>query len=180
MMRKPQLALLATTVLVVAACSKNDRDTPAPPPMANAAPQISAIGNKIENQDTAIVVDFGVQDDGTPANMLVVTAAADATSLFPTDGLVLSGDGTTRTLTLRPLESATGTANLTITAADAQGVKASRAFSVTVNARGASMRDVTLTTFAKGETSEATAVNGFTFADDANDPAIFDPLVTAP
>jgi hypothetical protein len=180
MSRHIPLAILATT-LFLAACSSNDREDPRPPPMGNAAPVISVITSKSENQDTAIgPIEFGVQDDATPANQLTVTATADGTSLFPADGLVLGGTGAVRNLTLTPLEAATGTANITITVADAQGVTAARSFAVTVNARNASLRDTALSTFAKSETAEATMLNGFTFADDANDPAIFDPLVSTP
>ena len=50
---------------------------------------------------------------------------------------------------------------------------------MTVNARNASMRDTALTTFAKAESDEATVVNGFTFTQDADDPAIFEPLIGA-
>ncbi len=39
------------------------------------------------------------------------------------------------------------------------------------------MRDVALTTFAKAESDEVTVVNGFTFMQDADDPAIFEPLI---
>jgi len=46
-----------------------------------------------------------------------------------------------------------------------------------VNARNASIRDWMLTTFAKDETDEATIVNGITYTQDADDPAIFQPLI---
>jgi hypothetical protein len=181
MTRHISLALLAATTLVVAACSSKGDDPVPPPPMGNAAPTITAITGKVENQDTVIgPIEFSVQDDATPANQLTVTAAADGTALFPADGVVLTGSGVTRAVTLTPLEAATGTANIALTVTDGQGLIATRSFNVTVNARAASLRDVAVSTFAKGETAEATPLNGFTFADDANDPAIFDPLVTAP
>ncbi len=178
MNKQHSLAALVATTLVVAACSSNDRDPPPTPP-ANMAPQISAITSKAENQDTAIPVEFTVQDDATAANMLAVSVAADGTTLFPADGLALTGTGTTRTLTLMPLEAATGTANIIITVTDAQGASANRSFGVTVNARAASFRDTTMATFSKAETAEVTPLNGFTFAQDANDPATFDALVGA-
>lgn len=181
MKRQIPLATLVTATILTAACSSGGREDPPPPPMGNAAPVISAITSKSGDQDTAIgPIEFGVQDDSTPANQLTVTAAADGTSLIPADGLVIGGNGAVRNLTLTPLEAATGTANITITVVDAQGVMASRGFSVTVNARAASMRDTALSTFAKNETAEVTPLNGFTFADDANDPAIFEPLVSTP
>ena len=45
---------------------------------------------------------------------LTLSAAADGNSLFPADGVVLSGSGATRKLTLTPLEAATGSATITI------------------------------------------------------------------
>jgi hypothetical protein len=178
MNKQHSIAALVATTLVVAACSSNDRDPPVPPP-TNQAPQISAVTSQAADQDTAIPVEFAVQDDGTPANLLKVMAAADGTGLFPADGLTLTGTGTTRTLTLTPLEAATGSANILITVTDEQGVAANRSFVVTVNARGASFRDTTLSAFSKAETAEATPLNGFTFAQDANDPATFDALIGA-
>ncbi len=176
--RKQMLALLAATTVVVAGCSSGGGYGDPDEPMMNQAPAISAITDKSENQDTVIgPLEFGVQDDQTPANQLTVTAAANGTGLFPADGVVLAGDGATRNLTLTPLEAATGTANVTITVTDAQGAASTRTFTVTVNAREASILDWTLSTFAKGEADEATAMNGFTFKQDADDPAIFEPLI---
>jgi hypothetical protein len=179
MTRTIPLAVFA--LLALAACgSRNSTPTPGPPP-ANQAPLISAITDRSGDQDTAIgPVEFGVQDDTTPANRLMVTVAADGTSIFPVDGLALGGEGTVRSLTLTPLEARTGTANITLTVVDAQGASAARTFRVTVNARNASLRETSLTTFAKSEADEATPLNGFTFVDDADDPTIFAPLVAAP
>jgi hypothetical protein len=56
---------------------------------------------------------------------------------------------------------------------------ATRAFKVTVNAKGASIRDTALSTFAKATTDDPTPINGFTFAQDADDPATFAALIPA-
>lgn len=177
--RKQQmLALLAATTCVVAGCSSGGGYGDTDEPMPNQAPAISNITSKTELQDTVIgPLAFEVQDDQTPAAQLSVTAAADADTLFPADGLVLAGEGATRNLTLTPLEAATGTANVTLTVTDAQGAASTRTFTVTVNAREASIREWALTTFAKAESDDATAMNGFTFTQDADDPAIFEPLI---
>ena len=60
---------------------------------------------------------------------------------------------------------------------DPQGATATRSFKVTVNARNASMRSTAIDTFARSETDEQTAVNGLTFQQDADDPAIFAALI---
>jgi predicted component of type VI protein secretion system len=170
------LVLLVATTLVVAACSSNKHDTPTPP--ANAAPTISAVADKNSPQDTVVgPIDFSVADAESTSRELTVTAVADGTSLFPADGVVLGGDDSARTLTLTPLEAATGTANITLSVVDTQGVTTTRTFMVTVTAQNASVKDTTLDTYAKGESAEPTPLNGFTFQQDADDPATFDAQV---
>jgi hypothetical protein len=48
-----------------------------------------------------------------------------------------------------------------------------------VNARNASIKSGVVDTFGKGEADEPTPVNGFTFQQDADDPATFAALVPA-
>src|SRR5262249_10773835 len=149
--RNLKAALLTVTTLVVAGCSHNDRPVP-PPPMQNAAPTIAMIANITANQDTPVgPVEFAVSDDTTPANQLTVTAALDGATPIPTDGVMLAGTGGTRSITLTPLEAATGTSMVTVRVIDAQGLITTRSFTVTVNARGASVRDNVFATFAKGD-----------------------------
>jgi hypothetical protein len=172
-----RLVLLAATTLVVAACGSNGGGMP-PPAMTNAAPTISAISDRSADQDTVVgPIEFSVTDAETPANQLTVTVAATANSVFPADGITLGGDGAMRSITLTPFEATTGTANITLTVIDAAGARTARSFQVAVNARTASIRDWALTTFAKAETDEVTTMNGLTFTQDADDPAIFDPLI---
>jgi len=176
------LAALAATTLMVAACGGGGGDgggyqpTPAP---ANSAPAVSAIADRAADQDTALALDFGVDDRESGAGSLTVTAVADGTSVFPADGVELSGSGATRTLTLTPLEAATGTAMITIRAADPEGAVALRSFAVTVNAKNNSVRAMALETFAKGENDTPTTLNGWTIQQDADDPATFAGLIPA-
>jgi hypothetical protein len=171
-------ALLAAATLVVAACGGgNDSNGGMQPQASNTAPVMSAIADRSVDQDTTLGIEFGIADGESAAGALKLTAAADSTSVFPADALALSGTGTTRTLTLTPLEAATGATSITLTLTDPQGATATRTFRVSVNARGASMKNVALATFAKAEGDEPTVVNGLTFAQDADDPAIFQPLI---
>lgn len=176
---KTRLALLAATTLVVAACSSNDNDYVDPtPPAANSAPSVSGIPDRTSNQDTVVgPIEFSIGDRETDASMLTVSAAADGTSVVPADGITLGGSGAVRTITLTPLEAATGAVNVTLTVTDAQGAASTRSFRVTVNARNASIRETALATFAKGASDDPTVVNGITFIQDADDPAIFEPLM---
>lgn len=169
-------AVLAATTLVVAACSSKGDNGPMPPAQ-NAAPVVSAIANRSVDQDTVSTIEFGISDRESDVSSLTLSAAVDGGGVYPADGVMLSGAGATRTLTLMPLEAATGTASITLTLTDPQGAQATRTFQVGVNARSASMRSWALTTFAKAEADDATAINGFTFEQDADDPALFEPLL---
>jgi hypothetical protein len=173
------LVLLAATTLVVAACGGKKYDTPMPP-AANSAPSVSAITNRTSSQDTTIgPIEFGIADRESDASSLIVSAVADGTGIVDTDGVTLAGSGAVRSITLTPLEAATGAVNVTVTVADPQGAATSRSFRVTVNARSASARNALLTTYAKSAADEATAISGFTFVQDADDSAIFAPLIGA-
>lgn len=163
------LGLLAATTLVVAACSSGGDGYRPPPPPANTAPGISAITDQSADQDTTVTVEFTVQDAETAAGSLAVTAAADGTTLFPADGVVLSGSGANRTLTLTPFEATTGTAMIQIGVTDAAGAVATRGFQVAINAKNASVRALTFDTFAKGDADVPTTINGLTVQQDIAD-----------
>jgi hypothetical protein len=171
--------LLAATTLIVAACSSSNDRTPTPPgPMVNQPPTISAIADQTGDQDSVIgPIEFVLADPESAATDLDVKVTPDNASVFPADGLVLSGTGATRSITLTPFEAATGTTTIELHVTDPQNGSVSRTFKVAVNAKNASVRDVTLSTFAKGATDEPTTLNGFTFAQDADDPASFQALI---
>ena len=175
--RIASLALLAATTLVVAACGGSDKQPMASAAPMNHSPVISGVLDRTVDQDSVLSVEFGVQDQETDAGSLKVTAVANDGTLFPADGVLLTGTGATRQLTLTPLEAATGAASISIGVTDADGGYTARTFKVTVNARSASMRDLAVATFAKGEADEATSINGVTFQQDADDPAVFAALV---
>jgi|GEM_PF-1863683 len=175
-----RLLPLAVTALVVAACGGGGGggDMGPPPPAANTAPTISAIAGKVSDQDMVIgPIDFSIGDNESDAASLTVSATADSTSLIPADAITVAGSGAARTITLTPLEAMTGTVNVSIAVADPQGATTTRTFGVTVNARPASILEWSLTTFAKAENDEVTVMNGYTFEQDADDPAIFEPLI---
>jgi hypothetical protein len=173
------LAWLAAATLVATGCSRNDdRDAPTPPPVVNAAPTISAVADQSVNQDTVVgPLTFSISDAETAAEALIVVASASANDVIPVDGLVLAGTGATRTLTLTPFEAATGSTSIAVLVRDSQGLSATSTFRVTFNVRTASIRDTTLTTFAKSERDAPTTVGGITFTQDADDPATFAALI---
>jgi len=177
---KVSLVLLAATTLGLAGCGGGGdgyMPTPPPPPV-NTAPTVSAVTDKVSDQDVVVgPIEFSISDRESDASQLIVSASADGTSVVPADGITIGGAGAVRSITLTPLEATTGTVNVTLTVTDPQGAASTRSFGVTVNARTASIREWSLTTFAKAESDEVTAMNGFTFTQDADDPAIFEPLI---
>ena len=148
------LVLLAATTLVVAACSSSDNDYMAPPPPpANTAPAVSGIADRSAQPGHGGRADR-VRHRRSRVGCVVADGrapSADGTAVVPADGLVLGGSGAVRNITLTPLEAATGAVNVTLTVTDPQGAASTRSFRVTVNARNASMRDTSLTTFAKAD-----------------------------
>jgi len=126
MLKHYRHAVLAATTLVVAACSSHG--DPMPPPAQNSAPVVSAISNRSADQDTVSTIEFGIADRESDASSLTLSAAVDSGGVYPVDGVTLSGAGSTRTLTLTPLEAATGTASITLTLTDPQGAQATRTF----------------------------------------------------
>jgi hypothetical protein len=171
-------AVLAATTLIVAACGGGSRDVKPPPSPANYPPTLTAIADRASDQDTVVgPIAFDVADTESDPARLTVTALTDGNTVVPADGVTLGGTGGARTITLIPLESATGTVNVTLTVTDPDGAVAKRGFAVAVNARPASVRDVTLATFAKAESDDVTPVNGFTFTQDADDSSSFEAQV---
>jgi hypothetical protein len=168
------LSLLAAATLVVAACSRSNDPRPMSPPAAiNNRPTITVVADQTIDQDTVLgPVSFGVADkESDPATLKVEASIVDGVNVFPADGVLLSGAGADRMITLTPYEAATGTATIGLRVTDVDGSMATRAFKVIVHAKPASVRDVALSTFAKAATDDATALNGFTFTQDADDTA---------
>ncbi len=178
---KIRSAVLAATTLVVAACGGggDKGGSMPPPPPSNSAPAVSAISDRSTDQDNALSIDFTIDDRESGPGSLMVTAMADGTGLFPADGVVLSGSGATRTLTLTPLEATTGAANITIRVTDPDGAMTTRGFGAVVNAKNNSIKSMALDTFAKAETDVPTTINGWTIQQDADDPATFAALIPA-
>ena len=139
---KRNLALLAATTLVVAACSSSNNDR-APAPAANKAPTIAAVADQSVDQDTVVgPIQIAIADQETSAAELNVIVGTDSPNVFPSDGIVLSGTGATRTLTLTPREAVTGVTTVAVLVTDGSSASATQTFRVTVNARPASVKAV--------------------------------------
>lgn len=172
--RTPLVLTLAVTALAVTACGGGGSGSPTP---QNAAPTISALSPVTTNQDTpTAAMAFTVADDGGVA-ALTVTAASGNPDIVRADGITLGGSGANRTITVKPSEDATGNAVITVSATDAQGLTTTLAFGVAVNAVTRSITAYVNTVFALGANDPPAQVSGFTFTQDADDPATFAPLL---
>ena len=161
--------------IAVSACGGGGSSTPPAP--QNAAPTLGSIAAQSIDQDTATnALSFSVNDDSGPGGV-TLTVASSNPAIVPLENITLGGVGGSRTVALSPAEDASGTANITVTGTDPQGLKSTTAFGVTVRAVQKSIASYTLTTFAQSEGDTPAQVSGFTFVQDADDDTTFDALL---
>lgn len=102
---------------------------------ANTAPTIATLANRVVSLGQIFSpVTIAVGDDQTAASSLVVVASSDSPSVVPASGLVLTGDGTERILTIMPAAGVLGTATISVRVTDAAGLSTIRSFAVTIEA----------------------------------------------
>jgi|SRR5262245_9012434 len=177
-MRNPIRAFCAAaTVLAVAGCGGGGGNKAQPAPM-DGPPALSVIGDQSIDQDTSTApISFNVDDRETAAGSLMVSVTSSDTGIVATEGLVLGGNGASRTLTITPVEAAFGTTSITLSAKDGAGQSVTRTFGVTVKPVFRSFTKWTSDTYATDENSEVRQLKGFTLDTDADDnPAAFDTL----
>ena len=101
----------------------------------NDAPTISDVSNQSVAEDGTLAnVAFTVGDAESPAAQLLVLAASSNPALLPPTGLVLGGSGTNHTVSLTPAANQSGSATVTLTVVDPDGLSASDSFVLTVSA----------------------------------------------
>jgi hypothetical protein len=146
------------------------------PAAQNAPPMLSAIAPQTIDQDTSTsALPFTVSDDGGVDGVTLMVLSSDPT-IVSASGIVLGGSGANRTITITPLEDATGQVTVGLTASDAQCLPSARTISVIVRAVQRSFASFATTTFSQMENDTAAQVSGITFVQDAGD-ATFDPLL---
>lgn len=99
----------------------------------NHPPTIADITDRAINEDVSTTIPITIGDVETSASSLGLSVISSNSSLFPTTGMLLSGSGATRAITLTPAANLSGTATITLTVTDAQGVTATDQFVLTVN-----------------------------------------------
>lgn len=86
---------------------------------ADAGPVIAVLGDQAAMDGETIPVGVLVLDNNTPLNSLTLSAVSSNTSIVPPSGLVFSGTGTQRTLTVTPTVGSSGTVTIDVTVSDA-------------------------------------------------------------
>jgi len=100
----------------------------------NDAPVISSIADQSINQGgTTGALAFTIGDTETSAANLTVSATSSNQTLVPTANLILSGSGSSRTVTVNPVAGQSGSATVTVTVSDGL-LSASTTFVVNVAA----------------------------------------------
>ncbi len=85
----------------------------------DAPPTITSFTNRAIAMNTSTpAIPFSISDPETSASSLTVSAASDNLALVAASGIVLSGTGTNRTVTVTPVTGQTGVANITLTVGD--------------------------------------------------------------
>ncbi|MDA3962188.1 MAG: hypothetical protein PF961_15460 [Planctomycetota bacterium] len=103
-------------------------------PGSHQNPTIAAIANQSTNEDTAKTISFTIGDAETAVNALVLSKASSNTNVLPTSNIIFGWSSANRTVTLSPAANKIGSATVTITVTDADGLTANRSFVLTVNA----------------------------------------------
>ena len=87
--------------------------------VGNTAPTISGIPNQSIIEDATLgPLSFTIGDAETSANDLTVTASSNNQTLVPNGNITLSGNGSSRQITVDPASGQQGNANITITVSD--------------------------------------------------------------
>lgn len=115
-------------------------------------PTITAVSNVVMSPNRSSSVQVTVGDADAAASSLVVSGAALDPILLPAAGIVASGSGATRTVTLTPAPGQSGVTTVTLTVTDPDGSTAAAAFQLTVDAPPAAVSGF------DGRTREETAV----------------------
>lgn len=145
----------------------------------NAAPQVTGLADTAFGQDTTSPpIAFALADDRTPTDELEVRVESSDPALLPPEGLVLSGSGANRSLTITPAADATGVATVTVTVRDPDGMVTRRSARVSVDAVLLAFTGLVDEAFARAENDTVRPLAGFSVTQDADDdPAAFDALL---
>lgn len=101
--------------------------TSAPPTLTLAAPTLTT------NEDTPATMSYTHSDDYSDIETITRSATSSNPALVAPGGLVFSGTGSSRLLTVTPVANASGTTTISVTLRDTAGLTTSSSFLLTVN-----------------------------------------------
>jgi type VI protein secretion system component Hcp len=101
--------------------------TSAPPTLTLGATTLTT------NEDAPATLSYTHADDYSDLEMLTRTATSSNSAVVAPSGLVFSGTGPGRVLTVTPVANASGSATITVTLRDTAGLTTSASFALTVN-----------------------------------------------
>ncbi len=100
----------------------------------NDPPTISAIADQEIDEDISTApLEFAIADVETAADTLSLAAISSNPAIVPETGIVLSGSGANRTVTVTPAANQHGSAIIALVVTDAGGASATNSFSVVVS-----------------------------------------------
>lgn len=172
-MQLKQSAILLSA-LTLGACGGSGGN--APPPVANAAPQLAAIGKQtLTANGPGTPIALNLSDDRTAVGALSLSVSSSNISLVPDAGVVLGTAGALRQLTITPLPDEFGVTTISVSATDSEGLSTTRSFDVTV-----APQSLSLLGFARDELGLAVddgvplPINAVEFVQDADEDAFDD------
>jgi hypothetical protein len=173
----PSAALTLLATIFVAGCSGGSKSPPASGPTPT-APTLTAIADQTVAQDsTSTAIGFTLADPDSDLATVTLSVKSSNVDLIDADGIVLGGNGGSRSLTLTPNERLSGSSMITVTATDPQGSTASQSFMLQVTTMLVSFKDFTSQALATGENGMPQSIKGVSFNQDADDPASFDAVL---
>ena len=92
--------------------------SPPPPAAPNQAPTLDGVADATMEETKTLALTLTVGDDATPAANSRRHGHSSNAALLPASGVVLTGAGGTRTLTLTPVAEQIGQTTLTVTVSD--------------------------------------------------------------
>ena len=95
-------------------------------------PVLGPIADQQGTEDTPKAVPFTALDPDVPSDQLIYTARSSNPALLPPGNVLFSGSGSNRIATLTPALDASGSATLTFTVSDSEGMAVERSFQFTV------------------------------------------------
>lgn len=169
---------ITALALTLAACGgggSSGNDSPGagnpPPAAANTAPKIGdlAASESIAQDASSPPLAFSVSDAEASASTVAVTVESSDAALISPEAVMLSGNDSSRALTVTPTEDMAGTSTITVTATDAEGLSTQQSIAVTVTSQQRSFPEMVGTAYAKDDEAEGEPVVGYSWVDESQD-----------